>query len=174
MNACNQFAPLPPVLENHWWLNNSFYHRPFSRCLLSDETTLISSVLCRAFVSSAFGRSKLPDSWRCLQLLCPLPYRAWQLGSKSLTSLTFPSKRVIGLPVILTLISYYWLCLGLIFGLITTDWLWEWALAHSVSHNRLECQWSNGVTVLKYQLNVLFLLVPRKRCKSLINESCLV
>lgn len=28
----------------------------------------------RALVSSAFGRSELPDSWKCLQLLCPLPF----------------------------------------------------------------------------------------------------
>jgi len=59
---------------------------------------------------------------------------------------------------VLTLISYYWLCFGLIFGLITTDWFWKWAPAHDVNHNRLECQWSNRVIALKYQLNVLFLL----------------
>ncbi len=46
--------------------------------------------------------------------------------------------------------------LGLIFGLITTDWLWKWAQARSVSHNRLECQWSTGVMLLIDQLLFFF------------------
>lgn len=70
-----------------------------------------------------------------------------------------PVKVKIGDARSVVLIFYYRLCIGLIFGLIPTDWLWKWEQAHNVHHNRLKCQWSNGAKMLIYQLNVLFPLV---------------
>lgn len=141
MNACNQSVPLPPVLENHWWLNNSFYHRPFSCCLLSDEMFWFP-LYCAERVSSAFGRAKLPDSWRCLQLLCPLTIRPPDNSAFShCHSLFYPNLKQ------------------------HMIMLWKWAQAHSLSQNRLECHWSPGIIVLKYHLNVRFLASSNRQFK---------
>lgn len=149
---CNQPAPLPQALENHWWFNNSFYHWPFSCRPLSDEMCWFPVHHANHLCSQPLATPGFQTAGGVCSCSALCPFRASQQVSKSGP----PVKVKIGGARSLVLIFHYRLCIGLIFALIPTDWLWKWEQAHNVHHNRLKCQWSNGAKMLIYQLNVLF------------------
>lgn len=140
VNACNQLPPLPRALENHWWLNNSFYHRPFNCRPPSDETRwfppLCASRLCSQPLAAACFQTA--GGVCSCSALCPLT--ACESGSKLLFFIYFflflPNAKRNALD---RWRPQLWLCFRRIFGSIT-DLL---TLTTTVS---VEC-WSNSASI---------------------------
>ena len=74
------------LLENHWWLNNSFHHRPFSCCLLSDETCWFS--FCTAPSACVLSLWPLRASRQLEVSAAALPSALWRARQPGFTSPT--------------------------------------------------------------------------------------